>query len=344
VRSPSSADDVLGLFFTDVHLSGHRPRWRTDDYVKTIMTKLEEVGQIAKKTGAPRVLFGGDLTEGYMIGLPLGDQAIDVMESWDMPTYFVVGNHDLAANSLDTLHRTWIGHIFRRSRKIRQLKRIVDGNTAIVGVHFNDGVEEYLASSEHKFFTSDCFYSKLFDHNGNPTGEASSKPDIEHVIEVIHAMILPKGELPNSRCVAVDDVKTLAHMVLSGDYHNGWDDVINRMDMVKFVNPGALTRKEASSSDLSRMPRVALIRRNLDVEYIELKSASPPEDVFDIDMAMAEKERKQSLDEYMHEIRDVQIAKVNVRKRIEAVAAEMKASKAVKITALNEYDKHVGEM
>ena len=288
----------------------------------------------------PRVIIGGDITEASAIGLELGDRAVDIMEASTVPTYVVVGNHDLRANSLDTLNSVWLGHIFRRASKVRKLDRIVDGDTAIVGVHFDDGIEDHMRSSDYKLNSSQGFYPEVYDSEGEQV--LNIKADVEQLIEVVHAMILPKGAFPDSRSITVDEVRTSANLVLSGDYHAGWPQVITRLDQTHFVNPGALARKSADKSDLSRTPRVALIRRDLSVEFIELKSARPAPEVFDIEGAEANKAHKRSLDEKMKSVRTTEIKKMDVRERIIEVARETKAGPEAKREALDRYDRAVG--
>ena len=340
VRPGPDGTDPLFLFLTDIHLSGRRPRWRTDDYITSLLSKLKEAYEIAEKMGAPRVIIGGDITEASAIGLELGDKAVDIMEASDIPTYVVVGNHDLRANSLDTLSSVWLGHIFRRSSKVRKLGRIVDNDTAIVGIHFDDGIEDYLRSSGCKLNSSQGFYPKVFDADGERV--LNVKADVEQLIEVVHAMILPKGSFPDSRSIAVNDVRTSAHMVLSGDNHAGWPGVITRLDQTHFINPGALARKSTDKSDLSRIPKVALVRRDLSAEFIELKSAQQAEDVFDIEGATADKEHQRTLDQRMREVRETTVEKIDVRERLVEVAKEMKASPEAKREALDRYDRVIG--
>jgi len=90
VRSESDSD-LLFLFVTDIHLSGRKPRWRTDDYVQSLLAKLTEVYKIAEDRDVPRVIIGGDLTEASAISLELGDRAVDIMEASVVPTYVVIG-------------------------------------------------------------------------------------------------------------------------------------------------------------------------------------------------------------------------------------------------------------
>lgn len=337
VQQPDSGGPLL-LYVTDPHFSGRRPRWRVGDYVDDLLTKWKEVGRIVKDRGVRRVVVGGDLTDSPMVSLELGDAIVDEMELWGVPVFVVVGNHDLFGNSYDTLHRTWLGHIFRRSKIIQPLEKIVDGDVAIWGVHYDDGIEEQLQDGEHLMESSEQLREPLYDADGNVTGDTKRA---EKLIEIVHAMVIPGGMHPDARQVKPEDVKTLAHLVLSGDYHPGWPEVFNRVDGTKFVNPGALTRRTVSKSDYDRSIRIALVDDELEVEFVEL-SAKPAEEVFDLDVAKAAKEHERELECYMGELAETEAERGDVRDRIEEIAKQDGIEKVVKTTALDRYDQLAG--
>lgn len=328
------------LFVTDLHFSGQRPRWRVGNYFQDLLAKLHDIRKIVKDRGIPRVVIGGDVTHSATVSLELGDLIVDAIEGWGVPTYVVPGNHDVFANSYDTMHRSWLGHIFRRSG-IEQLDTIYDGNVCIWGVPYDDGIEERLADLKHSTESSAKMFEdqQLLDTAGNPVGEPEYKRIATKLIEVVHAMVVPGGMHPDARQIDPKDYKTRANLVLSGDYHPGWPDVHERMDLTKFVNPGAMARRSSSESDCMRMPRVALVNREMDVEFVGLPSAKPPEEAFDLEGAGQAKEWERNLDEYVDTLMSTATEKVDIRQRIETLAQEDTIDRKVKLEALDRYDR-----
>lgn len=341
LRKKDRQDDPLLLFITDLHFSGLRPTWRVGNYVQDLLDKLADVKKIVHDHKVPRVIIGGDLTHSYTVSLELGDRVWRTIEDWGVPVYVVVGNHDLSGNELKTLDRTWLGHVLRMSKTIHKLDKIYDGRICIHGIHFDDGVEEYLKTNQSLSDSVRHFYrvEELTDVDGNPTGEQDRQEVADELIEVVHAMIVPEGIHPDARQVSIKEVKTMAKLVLSGDYHPGWPAPIERPDLAKFVNPGAMARRSSSESDCMRTPRVVIVRRNLDCEYVDLPSSKSPEDAFDLDGAVSAKKWNKELDKYMGGVSEETPDKIDVRERIEQIAKKQRVKRDIKTRALDEYDK-----
>lgn len=337
--------DPLFLFLTDIHFSGQKPRWRLGNYPADILEKVREVGRVAKTNHVPRVIIGGDLTESCLISLELGDALVDAIEGWGLPTYVVVGNHDLFGNSYKTLHRTWLAHVLRRSKSISRLRRLYDGEVAIRAIHFDEGVETFLASQENVTDSVDSLYQtkKILDADGNSTGEEQRVKVANRLIDVVHAMIVPKS-LPgeSSRQILIKDVNTRADLVLSGDYHKGWPDAPRRMDGTVFVNPGALARKTVDEGDYNRTVQIALVRRDLSVEFVPLQTARPTAEAFDVDGAVAHKAWESSVTSQIEGLQSIRTDLVDIRQRIEELAVKNETEPRVKTLALERYDEAQG--
>lgn len=337
--------DPLLLYLTDLHFSKESSRYRIGDFVGDLLLKLQEVGKLIKRHKVPLVVIGGDLTEGPMVSLEMGDRVLDELESWGVPIYVTVGNHDVFGNQLKTLDSSWLGHVFRRSNVIHQLDKIYVGDVCIWGVHFNTGIEEELADREHSTSSSELFYQddELFDPEGKSTGEYDHKKIAKKLIEVVHAMVVPGGMHPNARQIDPDDYKTQAQLILSGDYHPGWEDVYERMDLRRFVNPGAFARRTVSDSDCMRQVRVVLVRYNLDVEFLPITCMKPVEEVFDLKASKVAKEKEKELNSFMQELTTVTTDKVDVRERVVEIAQEQKAPAKIRDNALERLDRFIAE-
>ena len=91
---------VTLVWRTDVHLSDHTPRSRTDNWTDTVLRKLSDIGEIARKSGANAVIDGGDFFDIKAPGRnshALIRRAMEVHRDYPCPVYANVGNHDAAA-------------------------------------------------------------------------------------------------------------------------------------------------------------------------------------------------------------------------------------------------------
>ena len=328
--------ESLGLYLTDLHFTKNVPRRRKGDYVQDLMLKLADVGEIVRERQLPRVFLGGDLTHAAIVSLDLGDRMIDEMESWGVPIYVCVGNHDVFGNSLKTLSSTWLGHIFRRSTVVQQLDAIYVGHICIRAVHYDDGIEEFLQSREYSLDSASYFFEKESERQ-------ASKPKrvAKRMVEIIHAMIVTEGMHPSARQVHPDDVMTRADLILSGDYHPGWEEPHVRADGTVFVNPGAMCRRSVSESDCQRQVRAVILKADLSVEYVALGSMRPVEKAFDLEGAQTQKVWDSELSDYMTELAEAKVDRVDVRARIEQLAVERELPDDVRLMALERYDQHV---
>jgi len=88
-------------------------------------------------------------------------------------------------------------------------------------------------------------------------------------IELVHGAVLPKPDF--GEYTLLENYKTDARIVVVGHYHNGYDAVEVNGHM--FVCPGSLIRTSASTTELLRRPRVAIVTDTYKVTWRELESA-----------------------------------------------------------------------
>ena len=88
-------------FYTDVHLTNKHIR--IDNLAETCLNKLKECYDFAKKNNFDFMTCGGDIfnTE-KIIDLHIFLGLIEIMKGFGKPTYFIIGNHDIYGNSLNT--------------------------------------------------------------------------------------------------------------------------------------------------------------------------------------------------------------------------------------------------
>ncbi len=346
LQTTNGPTESLFLYLTDLHFSKESSRYRIGDFVGDLLLKLNEVGKLVKRHKVPMVIIGGDLTEGPMVSLEMGDRVLDEIEGWGVPVFVVVGNHDVFGNQLKTLDSAWLGHVFRRSKIIQQLDKLYVNDVCIWGVHFNAGIEEELADLKHGTDSAQPLYrnEELFDAKGEPTGEFDRARIAEKLVEITHAMVVPGGIHPNARQIDPDEYKTRADLILSGDYHPGWEEVYERADMARFVNPGAFARRTVSDSDCKRQVRVVLVKNDTSTEFLPIECMKPVEEVFDLEAAALSKKKEKELDTFMQALTSTKTERVDVRERIIELAKEQKVPSKIVDMALERYDRKVGEL
>jgi DNA repair exonuclease SbcCD nuclease subunit len=255
------------LFYTDAHIADRRPQSRKGDYRRDILRKLHEVTQIAQKNNVDLVINGGDLfhrkkpqvNSHFMVNV-LGT----LFRQMQIRHLSLVGNHDVEDGLVESVGKQPLGVL--RSWGVTEIPD--EGKVQIVGpvdvacFHANYATEGVL----------DAFQVDDFVRS----------PEVP-TIQVVHSLLVPVkfGAFPGQPCLWWEDFKTGADIVLIGHPHV--PQPVTAVDGVVFVSPGALGRADKS---LHHHPQVALLWIGVDevcVEYIQLESAKPYEEVFQVE-------------------------------------------------------------
>lgn len=118
------------IWRTDVHLADRPPQSRTDDWSETILRKIVQVGDLARKEKAVGVLDGGDF---FHIKSPsrnshqLVSRAAQVHQGYPCPVWATIGNHDCKYGSSEFLEEGPLGVLFETG----VFKRLYDSHEAL---------------------------------------------------------------------------------------------------------------------------------------------------------------------------------------------------------------------
>lgn len=118
------------LWRTDVHLSDHTPRSRTDNWTDTVLRKLTAVGEIARNAGAHAVIDGGDFFDLKAPGRnshALIQRVMAVHRDYPCPVYANVGNHDCVYGDYSYLHQQPLGVLYESGT----FRRLYDEHDAV---------------------------------------------------------------------------------------------------------------------------------------------------------------------------------------------------------------------
>ena len=265
---------------TDIHLSDHTPRRRTDNWTDTVLGKIVSVGEIARNEGAVAVIDGGDFFDIKAPGRnshTLIRRVIAAHKGYPCPVYANVGNHDCVYGDYSYLHQQPLGVLyeagtFRRLYDEHEASFIIPGPTRssppslkvrVVGIPYH-GVK-YDLDRLARIVRGDEDYLVVACHLlASPT--ASTMFDNEDVVRYDVLDNYPDVDCWNF-----------------GHWHK--DQGITQTPGGKtVVNIGSLTRGALSQDSLDRVPSVAVMRFDLDgftVDKVAIPHR-PASEVFDL--------------------------------------------------------------
>lgn len=256
------------LFFTDTHLRGTNPKNRKDNFQDTLERKLIEVVDIINKYNIDFVIHGGDLFDRPDISLSIVSRFSKLLKSISVPFYIVTGNHDIFGHNPQTINRTVLGLL----NELDFLK-IIDGNNKIILE--KDNIKVQLTGQPY-------VYDIDTDDSKKKYILTTKDDDIDYAVHIVHGMLLDKPFVKGIPYTLVEDIKdTKADVTLSGHYHSGFKTI--EIDGKYFINPGSLVRITNSLREIDRIPQVAIIdfNENINICYIPLESALKGEEVLD---------------------------------------------------------------
>jgi DNA repair exonuclease SbcCD nuclease subunit len=282
-------------------LKGTNPINRTGNYFEDIRLKFAEVLKLSKEYNVDRILHGGDFGDGPMMSLGLIDTIVDMIEENGIEWYVVRGNHDEIGHNPNLSGESILDHIFRRSKIIRHLGARSFEETLVEGFDYYHGIEKDI--KEKGLIPSLA------------TGYGRS-------IAVVHAFITPEPWLPQVLHVPVPEIESAFDLVLVA--HNHAEFGVIKQHSTKygkdttFVSIGSLSRLTVAKHDIDRIPKVLFIdTEKPSMQVIQLESARPPEQVFDLKKIQEGKSFEASIENFISSLESTKFQGLNLRGVIE---------------------------
>jgi len=257
---------------TDVHLSDHTPRSRTDVWSDTVLAKVVDVGRIAKEVGASAVLDGGDFFDLKSPGRTthsLIQRIFRAHQGYTCPVYANVGNHDCVYGDYSYLHQQPLGVLYEAG----VFRRLYDDHEAIFT---QDGVTVRVVGIPYHGTTYDMDrFARI------------KKGSEDFLVVVAHLLASPtKTTMFDSEDIVRYDMLDAyeGDLFAFGHWHKN-QGVSKTPGGKTVVNIGSLTRGSLSQDDLDRVPSVGVFRfekgvgPRVEVIPIECQKAS---EVFDL--------------------------------------------------------------
>ncbi|MDB4278192.1 metallophosphoesterase [Deltaproteobacteria bacterium] len=284
---------------TDVHLSDRTPSMRTDDWTKTVLGKLDQVGRVAAKVGAVGVLDGGDF---FHIKSPsrnshrLIQEVASLHATYPCPVYANVGNHDCVYGDIEYLDQQPLGVLFAAG----VFERCYDEHEA----HFmepptsvaDDGIVVRVVGIPYHGTKYDM---ARFD---------IKKGDEDYLIVMGHVLASHKGGsmFEGEDIVKYADLAGLdPDLWLFGHWHKdqGITDLGNGKQV---VNIGSLTRGTLSQDDVERKPACVVLsctESGIKANVVRLR-VGEVDDVFDTDAKFRTEARDSTMDHFIEVMRE----------------------------------------
>ena len=278
------------LFFTDPHVRISNPRSRKDNFVETILKKLEYVGKLGDIMNVDAFVCGGDWLDRPDIPYSMLGQFIGVMTKFGRPIYTVIGNHEEYGYNPDTHSRTAL--VALTSAGI--LTRLSSTDPALIGDNIAITGADAHSKLDKGFRTEDYVVCPRVEGRTN--------------IRVVHGYLKDGPEFNRIPSTDISDIlDTQADVILTGHEHSGYG-VIHRSGKT-FCNPGALARVSASVGDVNLEVKVALVTVDMGEVTVELiplpaEVARPASEVLDRVALEEEKAHKQAMTEFSNSARN----------------------------------------
>jgi len=278
------------LYCQDTHIKGVNPANRSGNYYAEVMLKMREVIDLSKKLKVDKVYHGGDLFGSAKVSDNMVDDLLDMIEDAKIPWQIVWGNHDEIGHNPELSKSTSLAHIFRRSKMVTHLDNI-------------EGKD-------------DSYNIRGFDYYHNieadlkEIGIDAINPDAKFKVAILHAFVTLKPFLPHVMHVMAKDINTNFDVVLVAHYHKQWG--IKEINGTKFVNIGCIGRADTK-----------------ELKIIDLKSAKPGEDVFDLEKVKIAKEFDKDIENFIKSLSNVKFEGLDLRGLVEHIAKTTKVDKEV---------------
>jgi len=312
--------DFIFITANDIHISDNGPRSRTDDFKKTVLGKIGQIGLAANKLNADATLISGDL---FNLKNPaknshnLNRELIREFKKFNKPRYMIEGNHDLTSNQLESLEKQPLGVLFEDETLIQLRETFIEKEgvkISLVGIPFQEGLNPTELT--------------LPDRQG-----AVARICLLH----IYASLTP-GMLFKERIYGYKEFSHLdADIFVIGHYHI--DQGIEEVDGKYFVNLGSVTRGTLSDEDVEHKPKIGFIKISVkdDIPKYTLQSINlkvcPVDEVFDLKKREEEQKEASEIEAFVNKLMSDSF--VASKKNYEQILIDMEMAKAVKDKVLH---------
>jgi exonuclease SbcD len=291
------------IYTSDLHARGKNSAHRIGDYYADWLLKFNEVVKLAKQKACGNLVIGGDLFDSAVVSNTLVDDITDIIEKNKIHVWVVPGNHDMVCSKWENSKASSLAHMINRSKNIHLLDVYEDEECIIIGIPYCFGIEENIKE------------------NGIIMAE-----DDRFKIAIPHAFITIKPFHPAVSHILAKDIETNADLVLCSHFHCDWGKAL--VNNTEFINVGVFGR--LSITEHTHMPKVVLVNSSeRTCEIIQLESAKPGEEVFNLDAVSNKKEFNQTIDNFIQSLESTNFQAMSIIGMIENIAKENNVNREI---------------
>lgn len=294
------------IFCGDPHFRAKGSRYRVDDYYRVQFDKLNQILQLGEQHQASGVVFLGDVFHSVREPHELVKDLLGTFKKYTVPTYAIVGNHDLIGYNADSIGTSPLGVLVEAGAlKLLGKSTEFSDNVVVRGVDYrpDHALDQYILEDSSKF-----------------------------KIVATHNMIIPMEKAPFA-FVHPDHVSTDANLMVCGHYHMPFDYVSSLPGMRRTLNPGVPMRWTVNEAVIQ--PKVALLDvsyldgvHSYKVTYIPLV-AKPGSEVLNLKEASTTKSSSQAVENFIDQLQSTQFNSCNMEETLIQYGKENDISKAV---------------
>lgn len=301
------------LFIGDVHVADSSPSKRDGNYREDIFRKLEETVEIAHSNKVDLVVFAGDLfhhKQPRKVSHRTVQQLIALMESYNVPVYICIGNHDITEGRLESLEKQPLG-VVATAKNVTLMPSWIAGDkhpvlqTKNVTFHSIPGVPG-VKVTDYSFPTMvGTKWNVLVAHQSIVPDKSKLPPFLQDK-DFMH----DSAEVArNCKC----------NVILYGHEHGNHGVYkrkgANNSDTV-FVNLGSVCRGTIGEDDLKKEPSVFLLDLSDDGKLggkkIKLKNVRPIEECFMLEEHFETVEHKKDIEDAISRLKDTRLERFSV--------------------------------
>jgi len=285
-------------------MSDKAPSSRLDDWTETVLGKLGQVRDVARKVGAAAIIDGGDF---FHLKSPsrnthrLVNRVAEHHANYPCPVYCTPGNHDSVYGDYAFLGQQPLGTLYAAG----VFKRLYDEHEAVFQqACLRDKPQGPLPQFKVRV-VGIPYHGNKYDRE---RFHSIKKGDEDVLICVAHVLASEKGGtmFEGEDIVRYSDLlNTAPDVYCFGHWHK--DQGVTELGGKKFINVGSLTRGALSQDEVQRRPACVVISMEpglpITTEVVRL-DVGLPEDVFDVEGRSRQVKRQVQMDSFVERIRE----------------------------------------
>lgn len=293
------------ITFTDIHLADKNPPSRKDNYLNSLLDKIEQAKDICIQRKVDVALCAGDV---FHLKSPLKNShflvssTISLLKQFPCPVLSIYGNHDIRQDNKSTLTKQPFYTLVK------------------------SGAVQYL---EDSYFNQGSIRIFGMDYVSNPEYADFNRENQGEKVQICVAHVNASSkfdDLFGERVYTYQKLsETSPDVFVFGHYHpdQGIEIIANK----HFINVGSLSRGSLKKDELSRIPNLGYIEvddsYNITCEKIPLKVLKSSE-IFDLEQKEKEDKEHEEINKFILEMKNNLTLKENesIEQKIKSLGFE----------------------